>query len=416
MDPLDFNETFFRKPVQEVIGLLKQYIDQCYPSNKHEAARQIRDGMFCSTTEGEDSDEKPCLRDVADFMAAVGPSPTPLAVGLIGAQKLTLLSGLPKQGKSLLGLDILDCVSAAEPVMQRFSLAAAAPVVYFAFEDGEHEVKERLLTRGITARSNFHTCCVSFDMSTSAGFDTFEELIDTLPQPPGLVVIDTFREAYRSIRDFNDAAQVGPALSPLRRWAHKNCAVILVVHSNKNSLATGISRVSGSNALVSSADAYIVLDDQKVLENGDLRWKLDVGGRGLKQAAYVIEMDTNTLHFRVLDKDEMRLAQAQTTSGARKDLHQAVARVVNEAGETTPAKIATAIGESYDFTKKLVREMELDGQISKTGRSEEKTAGAGRRACTYQLTQRGKELISDAALPIAIGPSTINSDDENDAP
>jgi DNA-binding MarR family transcriptional regulator len=245
-------------------------------------------------------------------------------------------------------------------------------------------------------------------MSTHAGFATFEELVIGMHDKPGLVVIDTFREAYRSIKDFNNAGQVGPALSPLRNWAHKHCAVILVVHSNKNYQATGVARVSGSNALVSSSDAYIILDEQLQLENNDLRWKLDVGGRGIKQATYVVQMDTNTLRFRVLDKDEARKATAQSSSEDRAETHRKVACAVWKVGEITVPQLAQQIGQTKDSIAKVVAEMERVDLIVKTGRRDLTMTGPGFRPFTYELSSRGKELIS-AELRQGVGASTINS-------
>src|SRR5262249_11428930 len=151
-----------------------------------------------------------------------------LAQDFLPQKKLVALSGLPKEGKSLVVLQILEDVNKGGMLLSRFPINLSGPVVYFGMEDGGYEIKDRLLTRGATDLPDYYICSKPLDINNEVGWTHFTKLISSLPAPPVMVVIDTNREAYMSVKDWNDAAIVGPALKRLRLWAQENCTVLLL--------------------------------------------------------------------------------------------------------------------------------------------------------------------------------------------
>src|ERR1700733_9637480 len=159
-------------------------------------------------------DDPPRLVSVSEFYASVGDPPPALVDDFIPTKKLLLMSGSAKEGKSLVALEFMHCISEGRSLMGRFTIDRAFTCCYFGLEDGAHEIKSRLMQRGILS-DNLYICWNGFDMNKPDGFDIFVNLINGLPEPPALVIIDTAREAFGSMRDWNDASNVQNAISPL---------------------------------------------------------------------------------------------------------------------------------------------------------------------------------------------------------
>lgn len=339
--------------------------------------------------EEEEEEEIPRLLPLSQFMEETGEPPESVVAEFLPAQKLILLGGAAKEGKSLVALEFLHCVSIGGKLMDAFEIKRPMVVAYFGMEDGAHEIKARLIARGATDIENFFVCSTAFDMATPAGFETFKRLVSELPTPPGLVIIDTAREAFSSMADWNKAEVVGPRISPLRKWAHKNCSVILVAHTNKDKFATGVNKFSGSTALVSSCDSYMLLEGQTVLDSGNLRWKWEMGGRSVRKANHVLEMDTNTLHVRALDSQETEQAKNETKQGERRELKTRIARYADNVEDFSLSPLASDLQLPYKFVYTLVKEMEDAKEVCKTGRTI-KIEGAGRPSPLYALTEQGR--------------------------
>lgn len=326
-------------------------------------------------------DDPPRLVNVSEFYASVGEPPPALVDDFIPTQKLLLMSGSAKEGKSLVALEFLHCISEGRSLMGKFPIDKAYTCCYFGLEDGAHEIKSRLMQRGILS-DNLYICWNGFDMNKPDGFEIFVKLIKELPEPPALVIIDTAREAFGSMRDWNDASNVQNAISPLRKWAQKNCTVILITHNNKNPMATGNDRISGSGALVSACDSTMVLDKKKVLENGNLRWHWEMGGRGVKQTKLVLEMDTDNLHVRVLESEELQEDKIADRVNDRQNKIDKMVECAERLERFTAVELSNAAGIAWNYAKELISALAKDGVISDTG-ERQAHEGAGKPAVVY---------------------------------
>ena len=81
-------------------------------------------------------------------LARLAPSPAAgdrwLIEDLWGAEGVGCLGGLPKQGKTWLGLEMAVAVASGKPCLGRFKVPSAGPVLVFCAEDAAHDVRARV--------------------------------------------------------------------------------------------------------------------------------------------------------------------------------------------------------------------------------------------------------------------------------
>lgn len=378
---------------------VSRFIKEREASNPQAAVDAIMAAIRAALPESEE--EPPRLLQAADFIEQAGDAPVAIAEGMLPANRLIVLGGDPKQGKSLVALEMLHRVAEGNSLMEKFRIDVNGPVVYFGFEDGAYQIKERLQLRGIVSRDiPFYICERGFDFNRVEGFETFKTLVAGLPDPPSLVVIDTAREAYLSMKDWNDSTKVTPAISPLRRWAHEHCCVILLAHYNKNPMAAGVNKLSGSNALPAAADSIMYLDKKKRLANNGLRWEFEMDDRGGLNGRYLLELDPENLHIRVLEADEVEEEKRARAREARPGQYAAVKAAIGQLGvEATSDRIQEVTVFSKSLVHNLVKEMLDDGQIVDSGTTF-KAEGKRQAAAVYAVLNgesdsEAEELFGD---------------------
>lgn len=246
-----------------------------------------------------------------------------LAGPMLPARKLLALSGGSKEGKTYVALEMMRAVASGEPLFGVEEwIPKRGPVVYLDCENGESELRRRMERRGdLDEELLWFWCTEPFELGTEAGLETFNALVRTLPAAPQLVVVDTLREAFSNVRNWNEDAPVLAALKPWRKWAQKNCTVLVLHHNNKNSFATGADRMSGSTAVASVTDGMWLMTKSERMESGNKRWKFDVLGRGDMQGDLHVEMDTNNLRVMAVNAaqiaEEQRAAQDRALAAQR---------------------------------------------------------------------------------------------------
>lgn len=356
-------------PVDDWLALcIRRYGAEKLAGGAREALKLVTDIYLQSLREEGQEIKLPRLLHIDDFMRETLPPPPAIAEGILPSKKLIVLGGAPKEGKGLVVLEILHSLAAGEPVMNRFegqALTGEECVVYFGMEDGAVEIKARLEKRG-AANLPFYICADSINMGTPEGFALFQQLIRELPQKPVLVVVDTLRKAYPTIRDYNDAAQVAPHISALCDWSHENCTVILVHHTNKNPMAVGVNKLSGSNAVASSADGYMVLFDKDDSERGFLQWKLEAAGRGEIGGNFRLQGDMETYKIRVMSSSEEEQAQRQEHADSLRRLSEDILRYAVKTGPITVQMAADVFQCKKDAVQRRITELVDFGALAKT--------------------------------------------------
>jgi len=188
--------------------------------------------------------------------------------GVIARGKLTMLSGDPGLGKSLVSLDLVSRVSrGAEWPGQQPEAAQGEPgsVLLLSAEDDPADTLHPRLTAAGADLSRVHvlTGVRHRDGQGETHLDTFslasmmsllEKTLEELPDCR-LVVIDPI-SAYLQGVDSHRNAEVRSVLSPLAELAQKQgVAVLAINHLNKSAAGPALYRSMGSLAFVAAARA-----------------------------------------------------------------------------------------------------------------------------------------------------------------
>jgi hypothetical protein len=145
---------------------------------------------------------------------------------------------------------------------------AVGPVVYLCGE-AQSGIQKRIAAweadRGISLRETqapLHISGSSIDLANTDNRTVVQNAIDALPEPPVLVIIDTFNRHYSG--DENSNTDFGHFLTELDAIiAANNCAILIVHHTGKSS-GSGL---RGAYAMKGGADSiYQVVRDADVLE------------------------------------------------------------------------------------------------------------------------------------------------------
>lgn len=337
------------------------------------------------------SDQSPILfQQVAVFMEEVGEPPPMFAEGLIPEKSFVLWTGKAKFGKSLACYQLMTDVATGCDIFGHFKTNKPGPVLYIGMEDGKHEVNRRLRNFGLTTEDKAIPIFVNTDLrdyGKSENVQALREAVGAMEVPPVLIVIDTLTESLDGVRDWNNRNEIKRAFRALRGFAQEVCTVVGIIHNVKGNAEERDSgdEVAGSLAVLSSVDGYLSCYKRRRLSDGNLQLFVRGGGRGgISSDEFVIEMDTETYHWRWLDTDEVEAAKRAEQIDARKAQWGKVEAAVKwKENSATVKEIAEHSGLSEPYTRALVSEMVKADRLEKTGMV--KSNGAGKPAPSYGL-------------------------------
>jgi len=363
----------------------------------------------------ESEGEEIKLLTVGEFLQEVGEPPAMLVDELLPDMSLVALAAKPKFAKSLLAVDILDSVCQGRPVCGTYKVNRSGSVIYFGMEDGRYEIANRLLKRGILGgdKRAFYVSPERLNLSRPGAIERLRALV--APIQPVLIVIDTAREGL-GIKDWFNPAEVSDKVRPLRDFAREVCSVILIAH-NRKAEGDGGDEIAGTNAFTSSIDGWLSCWKKEVLANKNLRLYVHKEGRGGLRGDCIVEMDTDTLHFKALNIEEVKEAakqeQQREQEAERQERFRMVLRLMVETNEKANAQwIATQLEiPNVRTAQGLLQAMAARGWIEDSG----ERAGKTRCIIIYQLTEEGKrEARKHEFTPRGETPSSRFGLDEED--
>lgn len=110
---------------------------------------------------------------------------------------------------------------------------------------------------------------------------------------PEIVILDPIQSFVGDINN-NSQTEVKKALKPLKQLARKyNCAIVMIMHLNKNNSAKASQRANGSTEYITSSRSAILVTEN--LENTSERLFIPVKSNLMK------ESEKNTLSFKISD-------------------------------------------------------------------------------------------------------------------
>jgi hypothetical protein len=188
-------------------------------------------------------------RKLSDIMTE--DTPTDFVIeGLLRAGGTTILIGEPKLGKSQMSLDLALAVSRGEAFA---GLATKkGRVIYYALEDGEDIVRDRVKSRGLTGLDEdlyIGTTPPVVEDSTAL----LEEHIDLFQ--PSMVIIDTLRAMSVSTGKSENEASFADSIYRIAKVARdRGVAAIIVHHTVKATTGNPITDARGTSAIAGAVD------------------------------------------------------------------------------------------------------------------------------------------------------------------
>jgi len=255
--------------------------------------------------------------------------------------KLSLLSGDPGLGKSLITLDLAGRITTGNNWPVDNAPCKKGSVIFLNAEDEvDDTIKPRLVTIGadvskvfaITAAKDFDKENEVIDRSVSLKTDInrIEGIIKKIPDCR-LFVIDPIT-AYMEGTDSYKNAEVRTFLAPIKLLAEKTgVAVLLVSHLNKSTGHNAINRISGSGALPALCRAvYNVAKDE---DDEEIRYFIPVKNN--------LGVDRGAFTYRIVstDNDMPRVEWGESIIDLTAD----------EAMGATHGESKSAVDEAADF-------------------------------------------------------------------
>lgn len=177
-----------------------------------------------------------------------------LVEGLWSDRAVGIVGGEPKCCKSFLALDFAVAVASGTPCLRRFAVKRKGPVIVFAAEDAQHEVRARLEGIAQAAGVPFDGLDVHVITAPVVRLDLEDDrrkLSATVEAVrPRLLVLDPFVRLHR--QDENVASDVAPLLGYLRQIERRFHAAVLLVHHARK----GAAHLRAGQALRGSSELH----------------------------------------------------------------------------------------------------------------------------------------------------------------
>ena len=195
---------------------------------------------------------------------------------LWGAAAVGVIGGVPKVGKSWLGLELAVSVASGTACLERFEVDDPGPVVVYLAEDALHAVRDRIHQlcqhRGLTlAGLDLHVITApSLRLDLESDRHALDLTLSALQ--PKLLLLDPLVRLHRL--DENSAADISGLLGFLRQLNRRHAvAVVLVHHMAKRA------RQDLGQALRGSSDLHAWTDSACYLQHRREQMRLTVQHR-----------------------------------------------------------------------------------------------------------------------------------------
>lgn len=193
-----------------------------------------------------------------------------LVEGLVADQAVGVIGGIPKTGKTWLGLDLAVAVAAGVPALGRFPVRRPGTVLLYAAEDPPETVRERVAGIAEAAGVDLERLPVGLITEPALRLDLDadrDRLVDTLARlRPRLLLLDPLVRLHRG--DENSSADMSELLGFLRQMQRQYATAILLVHHVRKSGAgdTGQAlRGSGDLHAWGDSNLYLTRQDGKTV-------------------------------------------------------------------------------------------------------------------------------------------------------
>ncbi|MBQ2152333.1 MAG: AAA family ATPase, partial [Clostridia bacterium] len=188
----------------------------------------------------------------------------------IPSGKLTILAADPGTGKTFFSLYLAAQTSTGRPFYGQELYNKPGVVVYQTAEDG---IADTLKPRLEPMNPNFDNIVVYDESNESLSFSESYQKIEDIMQDlhPKLMIFDPLQAYLGADVDMHRANEVRPVMRKIGDLAEKyKCAVLLIMHNNKNTSAQALYRALGSIDITAIVRSQLIMAKDPNSESGGI--------------------------------------------------------------------------------------------------------------------------------------------------
>jgi hypothetical protein len=275
---------------------------------------------------------------------------------------LTLLSGRPKAGKSVLSMQLAIAVARGEQFLGRFA-ATKGSVLYVSIDDpSERRLQRHFQELGGGDRVVGIEIVTVLPDIENGGLNRLDQILQVMAEhePAKLIVIDSLTAIRGTSRSKDLIKGDYDTMTRIRSVGTRHGPAVLVVHHTRkdgsNSAAVdAIDLHAGTTGISAAVDCAMVL-----VGPDDTRKTFKMKGRDVEPTVLNLELQVaDHLGWRVVDAPTAPMTKGADISGTRKKIFDAVKAL----GRCKPEAIAKFFGSHSDSIRKPLQRMVSDQQI-----------------------------------------------------
>lgn len=267
--------------------------------------------------------------------------------GILPMKGLSILASKPKVGKSTLARNLAFCTARGETFFGR--KVNKGPVIYYALEEKEDEVKRHFRDMGATVSDDIYT--YSGGVTENAIHDISKTTNDIKPV---LIIIDPlFR--FAKLYDANDYIQATRALEPLLRFAREHDIHVLLIHHTNKKEKQDSDSLLGSTGIYASVDTLLIMkkdNDYRRTISSSQRY-----GEDLTDFVIIFDKNSRTVNLGQSKKEE----ELSTTENEILELLKTQLEAITE------KEIEEKVKGKTEVFRKALRKLVYEGKVHKEG-------------------------------------------------
>ena len=243
------------------------------------------------------------------------PEPNWIVPGIM-SEGLNILAGAPKQGKSLMALNLALTVAGGGLALGDIKVEPA-DVLYLSLEDKQRRVKERAvkMLKGIAGplAENVNkrlTVVTDWPRQDEGGLQMVEQFWRRRSDKPGLIIVDVwnrFAPAYSA--GGNTYNQDSDFMGKIKKYVDRHGFTALIIHhtrkpSGGKEASDYVHEVSGTMGLTGVADGILVL----IRIREEAQASLHITGRDVAEKELVLQFSVDTLTWKSMGTAEEHIS------------------------------------------------------------------------------------------------------------
>jgi RecA-family ATPase len=307
------------------------------------------------------------LRSLGCLLRTQFPPPRWLVSGLM-SEGLNLLVGSPKQGKSILALNLALTIAGGGKALGNVQVEPA-DVLYLSLEDQMRRVKVRAMKMLSALPADVAgpaadrlIVCTDWPRQDEGGLRMIDLWMARAARP-GLVIIDVWnRFAPQQKSGGSIYRQDADAVSAVKQFCDRRGIAAMLVHHDRKVQSGAkaeedfVASISGTQGIAGSADGIMVL----VRQRNEAQAQLKITGRDVEERELVLEFAAESLTWCSL---------GTSSEHATSSVQRAIIAFLRQRGSigAFAKDVAEAIEEKHDTVRRTLNRLLTDKVVAKKG-------------------------------------------------